>query len=324
MSDATAHPQLVERSAVLQAVLTAPGALYLLVLMGVVLALGTPGFFTTANLTNVALQVAVLMIVALGMTLIILTEGIDLSLGPVLGLCGVAASLMIVAGYPLIAAVAAALLIGMCFGVLNGTLIAVIGMPPFIVTLGSFGIVQSIATVLTQGDSVVNLPAYFRWFNDGIFLNIPVPIWATFVAFALTALLLYRTKFGRYVFAIGGNRQALMLAGVRVRIYHVAVYAYAGVLTALASFIMTARMNAAHPTIGVGLEFDAIAAVILGGTSFEKGRGGLAGTVLGALAVGVLRNGLNLLGVGTEWQVAIVGIVIIAAVGLDSLRRLNA
>ncbi len=122
------------------------------------------------------------------------------------------------------------------------------------------------------------------------------------------------------MFAIGGNRQALQLAGTRVRAYHVAVYVYAGALTAIASFIMTARMNAAHPTIGVGIEFDAIAAVILGGTRFEKGYGGIAGTVVGALAVGVLRNGLNLLGVNAEWQVAIVGIVIITAVGIDSLR----
>jgi ribose transport system permease protein len=152
----------------------------------------------------------------------------------------------------------------------------------------------------------------------------PVPILATLVVFVVTWLLLYHTKFGRYVFAIGGNRQALILSGSRVQAFHIAVYVYAGVLTALASFIMTARMNAAHPTIGVGLEFDAIAAVILGGTSFEKGRGGIAGTVVGALAVGVLRNGLNLIGVGTEWQVAVVGIVIITAVGLDSLRGLNA
>jgi ribose transport system permease protein len=324
MSDAAAHPQLVQRARLLDAALRAPGAFYLIAVMGVFLTLWTPGFFTAANLTNIALQVAVLTIVALGMTLIILTEGLDLSLGPVLGLCGVVASLVIVSGYPLPLAVGAALAIGTCFGLLNGILIAVAGLPAFIVTLGSFGIAQSIAMVLTQGDSVVNLPAYFRWFNDGVFLGIPVPIWATVTAFAVTWLLLYHTKFGRYVFAIGGNRQALILAGVRVSFWHVGVYVYAGVLTALASFIMTARMNAAHPTIGVGLEFDAIAAVILGGTSFEKGRGGIAGTVMGALAVGVLRNGLNLLGVGTEWQVAIVGIVIITAVGIDSLRGLNA
>jgi ribose transport system permease protein len=324
MAEATLHPQLVVRSATLDFIRNAPGAFYLLALMGVVLAIWTPGFFTVANLTNVALQVAVLSIVALGMTLVILTEGIDLSLGPVLGLCGVAATLMVVAGYPLISAVAVAIGIGVASGLLNGSLIAVAGMPPFIVTLGTFGIAQSIATVLTGGDSVVQLPAYYRWFNDGVFLAIPVPIWATATAFAVTWLLLYRTKFGRYVFAIGGNRQALKLAGTRVNLFHIGVYVYAGALTAIASFIMTARMNAAHPTIGVGLEFDAIAAVILGGTSFEKGHGGIAGTIVGALAVGVLRNGLNLLGVGTEWQVAIVGVVIISAVGLDSIRGLNA
>ncbi len=323
MSDAT-HLQLVARSPVADAIARAPGAFYLLAIIAIALTIWTPGFFTSANLTNVALQVAVLTIVALGMTLVILTEGIDLSLGPVLGLCGVIAAMLITAGYSLPLSIGAALVIGMCFGLLNGTLIAVAGMPPFIVTLGAFGIAQSIATVLTQGDSVTNLPSYFRWFNDGIFAGIPVPIWATFAAFVATWVLLYRTKFGRYVFAIGGNRRALILSGTRVNFYHVAVYIYAGLLAGVASFIMTARMNAAHPTIGVGLEFDAIAAVILGGTSFEKGRGGIAGTVVGALAVGVLRNGLNLVGVGTEWQVAIVGVVIISAVGLDSLRRLNA
>jgi ribose transport system permease protein len=323
MSDAT-HLQLVARSPVADAIARAPGAFYLLAIIAIALTIWTPGFFTSANLTNVALQVAVLTIVALGMTLVILTEGIDLSLGPVLGLCGVIAAMLTTAGYSLPLSIGAALVIGMCFGLLNGTLIAVAGMPPFIVTLGAFGIAQSIATVLTQGDSVTNLPGYFRWFNDGIFAGIPVPIWATFAAFVATWVLLYRTKFGRYVFAIGGNRRALILSGTRVNFYHVAVYIYAGLLAGVASFIMTARMNAAHPTIGVGLEFDAIAAVILGGTSFEKGRGGIAGTVVGALAVGVLRNGLNLVGVGTEWQVAIVGVVIISAVGLDSLRRLNA
>jgi ribose transport system permease protein len=323
MTDAV-HPQLMRRSPFVDAIVHAPGAFYLLALLSVVLAIWTPNFFSTANLANVALQVAVLTIVALGMTLVILTEGIDLSLGPLLGLCGVTAALLVTAGYPLPMAVGSALVIGMIFGAVNGTLVAVVGMPPFVVTLGTFGIAQSVATVLTKGDSVTSLPPYYRWFNDGVFAGIPVPIWATATVFALTWFLLYRTKFGRYVFAIGGNRRALILSGTRVNAYHIAVYVYAGLLAGIASFIMTARMNAAHPTIGVGLEFDAIAAVILGGTSFEKGRGGIVGTVIGALAVGVLRNGLNLLGVGTEWQVAIVGIVIIFAVGLDSLRKLNA
>jgi ribose transport system permease protein len=324
MSRARSQPQLLPRSAALGSLRNVPGAVYLLALMALVLSLATPAFFSAANLTNVALQVAVLVIVALGMTLVILTEGIDLSLGPVLGLCGVVMGMLVVGDWPLPIALALAVLIGVAFGTANGVLVSYVEMPPFIVTLGAFGVAQSIAMVLTDGNSVTGLPDYVRWFNDGVLIGIPVPIWATAASFVVTYLLLYHTKFGRYTFAIGGNRQALILSGSPARLYQTAVYVYAGALTAIASFIMTARMNAAHPTIGVGLEFDAIAAVILGGTSFDKGRGGIVGTVIGALAVGVLRNGLNLLGVGTEWQVAVVGIVIIVAVGLDSIRGLNA
>lgn len=320
MSEQTLPAITAERPATGALLRQAPGAVYLLGVMSVGLALTAPGFLTATNLTNVALQVAVLTIVALGMTLVILTEGIDLSLGPVLGLCGVVIAMMAVGGWPLAVCIGAALLVGGVFGLVNGVLVACVGLPAFIVTLATFGVAQSVATVLTEGNSITSLPPALRWFNDGIFLSIPVPIWATVVSFAGTYLLLYHTKFGRYTLAIGGNRQALVLSGSPVRLYHTLVYVFAGALTALASFIMTARMNAAHPTIGVGLEFDAIAAVILGGTSFEKGRGGIVGTVVGALAVGVLRNGLNLLGVPTEWQVAIVGIVIIGAVGIDSLR----
>ncbi|MFZ4806173.1 MAG: ABC transporter permease [Hyphomicrobiaceae bacterium] len=323
MSQVADHPQMVDRSVILRWLSAAPGAVYLLAVLSIGLTIMTPHFFSVPNLTNVALQVSVLVIVALGMTLVILTEGIDLSLGPVLGLCGVVMAMMVVSGLPLWLAIGAAIVIGAAFGMANGTLIAYVGLPPFIVTLATFGIAQSLATMLTEGNSVTGLPDIVRWFNAGYFLGLPVPLWATIVAFAVTYILLYRTKFGRYTFAIGGNRQALVLSGSKARVYQVLVYVYAGVLTALASFIMTARMNAAHPTIGVGLEFDAIAAVILGGTSFEKGRGGIVGTLIGALAVGVLRNGLNLMGVSTEWQVAIVGLIIIAAVGVDSIRGHN-
>ncbi len=323
MSLTESHPQLVKRSRALQLLAELPGAAYVLVLMSVLLAFLTPEFFSVANLTNVALQIAVLAIVSFGMTLVILTEGIDLSLGPVLGLCGVVMGLLVVAGWPLAIAAGAALLIGAAFGTMNGILVAYAGMQPFIVTLGAFGIAMSFAMVLTEGNSVTGLPEFVRLFNDGVFLGIPVPIWATVLCYAVTYILLYHTRFGRYTFAIGGNRQALILSGSPARFYQVLVYVYAGALAAVGSFIMTARMNAAHPTIGVGLEFDAIAAVILGGTSFEKGRGGITGTVIGALAVGVLRNGLNLMGVSTEWQVAMVGMVIILAVSLDSIRGLN-
>ena len=298
-----------------------PGAAYLLALLAAGFALANPEFLSARNLSNIALQCAALIIVSLGMTLVILTEGIDLSAGAVLGLCGVVMSMILVTQGSLPMALGAAVVIGIVAGCCNGALVAYAGMPPFIVTLGVYGIAQSLAMVLTQGNSVTGLPPAVRWFNEGDLLGVPVPILAMVAVFALTWVLLYRTRFGRYVFAIGGNRRALELAGVRVRAWLVAVYAFAGLLAALASFIMTARMNAAHPTIAIGLEFDAIAAVILGGTSFEKGYGGIWGTLVGALAVAVLRNGLNLVGLSTEWQVAVVGLVIVSAVALDALRN---
>lgn len=316
-----AHAGTARRVPALEALARAPGAAWLLVAMCILLGFAGTGFFTAQNLMNVGMQASVLTIAALGMTLVILTEGIDLSVGPVLGLCGVVMATLLVGGAPLALALAVALGVGLAAGVTNGVLVARVGMPAFIVTLGMFGIAQSLAMVMTSGNSVTGLPPVVRVFNEGTFAGIPIPVWAAALAFGLTWVLLYRTRFGRYTLAIGGNRRALALSGVRVARWHVAVYAYCGLLTAFASFIMTARMNAAHPNIAVGLEFDAIAAVILGGTSFEKGRGGIAGTVVGALAVAVLRNGLNLLGVGTEWQVAVVGLVIICAVAIDALRR---
>src|SRR5688572_6238675 len=298
-----------------------PGAAYLLALLAAGFALASPEFLSTRNLSNSALQSAALIIVSLGMTLVILTEGIDLSLGAVLGLAGVVMSMLLVShNVALPLAVGVAVLIGIAAGLCSGTLVAYAGMPPFIVTLGVYGIAQSLAMVLTEGNSVTGLPAAVRWFNEGAWLGMPIPILAMVAVFGVTWVLLYRTRFGRYVYAIGGNRRALELAGVPVRAWLVAVYVYAGLLAAIASFITTARMNAAHPTIAIGLEFDAIAAVILGGTSFEKGHGGIWGTLIGALAVAVLRNGLNLVGLSTEWQVAVVGLVIVAAVSVDALR----
>lgn len=300
-----------------------PGAFYLLVALVVIVSVGSPYFLTAANLTNILLQASVVLIIALGMTMVILTEGIDLSLGPVLGLSAVVMSLLLVAGYSFAVALPAAILAAMLFGAFNGILISYFGLPPFVVTLSTFGMATSFALALTEGNSVVGLPNGIRWFNEGIVLGIPTPIWATASLFLLTWVVLYRTPFGRYVFAIGGNRQALVRSGVPVRLYQTLVYVYAAALTGVASFIMTARANAAHPTIGVGLEFDAIAAAVLGGASFTGGRGNPIGTVVGAVAVATLRNGLNLMGVQTEWQAAAVGFVIILGVGVDSLRGYN-
>ena len=196
-------------------------------------------------------------------------------------------------------------------------------LPPFIVTLGTFGMATSLAMALTEGNSVTGLPAEIRWFNEGALIGIPVPIWATALLFLLTLVLLHRTRFGRYVYAIGGNRLAPTPSGVHSA-RTIPEFTLRCGTCRLASLVMTARTNSAHPTIGIGFEFDAIAAVILGGTSFVGGRGGLTGTVGGALAVATLRNGLNLLSIPAEWQVAAVGIVIILAVAFDSWRGLDA
>jgi ribose transport system permease protein len=298
----------------------APGAVYALILLSLVFALFTAQFLTLHNLTNVGMQGSVLVIVSLGMTLIILSEGIDLSIGPVLGLAGVVLALAVKQQVALPLAILAAIATGGTFGALNGVLISRLGLPPFVVTLGSFGMAQGLALVLTEGSSVPGLGPGVQYFNDGRILGFQVPIIMTAIAFLVVYVILYYTKFGTYVFALGGNQEALALAGVRTRLYKTGVYVLGGILAGVGALVMTARMNAAHPTVGVGLEFDAIASVILGGTSFERGKGWLGGTMIGALAVSVLRNGLNLIGLSTSWQVSMVGVVIILAIVVDSLR----
>lgn len=298
----------------------APGAVYALGVLSLVFSLSSAQFLTLHNLTNVGMQGSVLVIVSLGMTLIILSEGIDLSLGPVLGLAGVVLALVVKQQVALPLAILAAIATGGAFGALNGVLIARVGLPPFVVTLGTFGMAQGLALVLTEGSSVPGLGPAVQYFNDGRILGFQVPIVMTAVAFLVVHVILYHTKFGTYVFALGGNQEALSLAGVRTRLYKTGVYVLGGILAGVGALVMTARMNAAHPTVGVGLEFDAIASVLLGGTSFERGKGWLGGTIIGALAVSVLRNGLNLIGLSTSWQVSMVGMVIILAIVVDSLR----
>lgn len=298
----------------------APGAVYALIALSLFFGLFTSQFLTWGNLANIGMQGSVLIILSLGMTLIILAEGIDLSLGPVLGLAGVVLALAVRQQIPLALAILAAIGVGAAFGVLNGVLVARLALPPFVVTLGTFGMAQGLALVLTEGASVPGLGAGVQYFNDGELLGIPVPILLAALAFLLMHVVLYHTRFGTYVFALGGNQEALALAGVHTRVYKAAVYAVGGALAGVGALVMTARMNAAHPTVGVGLEFDAIASVILGGTSFERGKGWLGGAIIGALAVGVLRNGLNLIGLSTSWQVSMVGTVIILAIVVDALR----
>jgi ribose transport system permease protein len=297
---------------------TLPGAAYLLAILIVVFAIFGEGFATLPNILNIGVQGSVLLLLALPMTLIIMSEGLDLSMGAVLSLAGVVLASLLMSEHSLPVALAAAGGVGLAFGVSNGVLVVTLGLPPFVATLGTLGIAQGLALVLTGGQSVVGigdkLPALYESRIVGVPFSVVIAL-AAFLAFWLT---LRQTRVGSYVSALGGNREALALAGVRVDLFHIGIYAAGGLMSGLAALLLTGRMSAGHPTAAIGLEFDAIAAVIVGGTSFERGNGTLVGTLIGVLTIGVLRNGLNVLSVPSSLQVASIGVLVIAALIIDS------
>jgi ribose transport system permease protein len=241
-------------------------------------------------------------------------------MGAVLTFASIVLALTVVGTNSVFLAFLAALAVGACFGIANGVLIAVLDIPPFIATLGTLGVAQGLSLLVTDGQSVVGIPHSIQTVYSGTIFGLPLPVVIAALAYGLTHVLLYRTRFGTYVFALGGNREALKVAGISVRGMLIRVYALGGMMAGFAALLMTARLNSAHPTAGIGMEFDAIAAVAVGGTSFERGNGWLLGTLLGVLAVGVLRNGLNLLAVQSSVQVACIGVLVIIALFIDGLR----
>jgi ribose transport system permease protein len=300
---------------------TVPGVAVVLVLLSALFAVIAPGFLSTANLSNVLMQSTILLMIALPMTLIIMTEGLDLSVGAVLTLASVVLALTVVATGSFILSLAAAIAVGLAFGVLNGILVAWMAIPPFVATLGTLGAAQGLALIVSDGQSVVGIPSSIQFVYSGKLAGVPMPIVLGGAAYLFFHVLLYHTRFGTYVSALGGNREALKLAGVRDREMLIAVYGIGGIMAGVAAMMLTARMNAGHPTAALGMEFDAIAAVAVGGTSFERGNGWLFGTLLGVFAVGILRNGLNLMAVPSSAQVACIGVLVILALFIDSLRN---
>lgn len=297
-----------------------PGVVMALALLFILFAALSPGFLTTGNLSNILVQSVILLLLALPMTLIIMTEGLDLSMGAVLTLASLVLALTIISTGSLLLAFAAAVGVGLAFGLLNGWLVSMLSIPPFVATLGTMGAAQGLALLVSDGQSVVGIPRYVRQIYSGDVIGIPNPILIGIGFYALFHVLLYHTRFGTYICALGGNRDALTLAGVKWKRLLISVYMLGGAMAGVAALLMTARMNAGHPTAAIGMEFDAIAAVALGGTSFEKGNGWVLGTLLGVLTVGVLRNGLNLMAVPSSVQVTCIGVLVIFALLLDGMR----
>ena len=294
------------------------GTILGLVGLGVLLTILTPHFLTISNLLNVTQQTTINAIIAVGMTFVILSGGIDLSVGSIVALAGVVLGSALQAGLPMPAAIALSLVMGAVCGAVNGLLITRGGLPPFIATLGMMSIARGLALMYTDGRPISGFDAAFRGLSTSSPLMIPAPVILMIVIYIAAHFVLTRTTFGRYVYAIGGNEEATRLSGVRVAFHKTMVYVLSGVTSAVAAVTLTARLNSAQPIAGMMYELDAIAATVIGGTSLLGGSGTVSGTLVGALIMGVLRNGLNLLGISSFLQQVVIGAVIIAAVLVDS------
>jgi ribose transport system permease protein len=281
----------------------------------------TPHFLTVSNLLNVLEQTAINAIIAAGMTFVIISGGIDLSVGSLVAVAGVVLATLLHGGTPIAIAMAASLAVGFLFGVLNGVAISWGRLPPFIATLGMMSIARGCALLFTEGRPVSGFEGGFRAVATARVLGVPAPVFITIAVYALAQFVLSETRFGRYVFAMGGNEEATRLSGINVRWHKTLVYGVSGLASAIAAILLTARLNSAQPIAGIMYELDAIAATVIGGTSLMGGQGGLGGTIIGALVMGVLRNGLNLMVVSSFVQQIIIGLVIVVAVLVDTTLK---
>ncbi len=303
--------------------LRASGLVWVLVAMCVAAALISDAFLNPFNLVNVARQVALFGIVSIGMTFVILTAGIDLSVGSIVAVVAVASAMLLADGVPVPLVIVAGLAIGLALGAINGAGITLGGLPPFIMTLGMMVMGRGLAMTVSDGHPIhfTEASADFAWLGQGHALGMPVPVWI-FAAVACSAYVVLRyTPFGRHVFAVGSNPEAARLAGINVGLVVFAVYAISGVLSALTALIFVSRLTVGEPVAGIGLELEAIAVTVIGGTSLFGGEGGVVGTVIGAAIFAVLANILNLAGVSPFTQQIVKGAIIVAAVLFETQRR---
>jgi ribose transport system permease protein len=297
------------------------GTLLGLVIICVVFASLTDVFMTERNLINILQQSSINACVAIGMTLVIISGGIDLSVGPVAALAAVLSATMLVAGYPILICIGAALAIGMLCGLVNGSLIAYFGLQPFIVTLGTLSMFRAFALIYTGGSPVLSVPNEFRTLFSSEIWIFPVPVIVVAILGIIASILLAKTPIGEYILAVGGNEEAARISGVPIARTKITAYVISGLLAALAAVILVARLGAAEPTLGNLWELEAIAASAIGGASLMGGKGSITGTVLGAIVLGAMRNGLTLLNVQAFYQLLATGVIIILAMLVDRMTR---
>ena len=278
-------------------------------------------FFTTQNILNILQQSSINAAIAVGMTLVIISGGIDLSVGPTAALSAVLGTTLMVAGVPVMLAIPATLAIGALCGLFSGSLVAYAGLQPFIVTLGGLSLFRAIALIFTGGNPIFGIPVEFRNFMTGELFGIPCPVVIVIVVALLAWTIMNKTPLGEYILAVGGNEEAARVAGVPVKRTKVTVYVISGVLASLSSLILIGRLGAAEPTLGSLWELDAIAAAAIGGTSLMGGKGSIIGTLIGAIILGSLRTGLTLLNIQAFYQLLATGLIIIIAMLIDRATR---
>jgi ribose transport system permease protein len=307
-------------------------SLIALLLLCVVISVLSDKFLTTNNLWNVLRQISVNVCISMGMTLVVLMAGIDLSVGSVLAFSSaVCAGLMhngiaipafdLYIGFTVLGGVLAAILVGLTLGLFNGWAITKFDLPPFVATLAMLTIARGATMLYTQGIPISNLGPSFEFIGSGWLLGIPVPVWISVLIVLSMVFITKKTVFGRYVYAIGGNEKASFLSGININRVKIAVYGIAGAMAGVAGILVTSRLNSAQPNAGASYELDAIAAVVIGGTSLSGGVGTVTGTVIGAVIIGVLNNGLVLLNVSPFWQQVVKGLVILLAVIIDKRSK---
>ncbi|MCY0093208.1 ABC transporter permease [Hoeflea ulvae] len=297
-------------------------ALACLVAVVIVLSFMSEYFFTANNLFNIGKQASINLIIGLGMTLVIISAGIDLSVGSLLALTiSIMAVLNVVHGVDIVIAGSLAIAATVFAGMINGIVIQYGKVPAFITTLGMMGVARGVVLLISRGNPSMSFPEEFLWIADGLVLGIPFPIFLSIVIAILVSLLLKYTRLGRSIYAIGGNEEAARLSGINIAYVRIATYTLSGLCCALGGIIYAARVGAAPPSAGIGYELNAIAAVIIGGTALNGGQGKVSGTVIGALLMAVIANGLNIIEVDPYWQSIVIGAIIVIAVMFSNLRK---